>query len=213
MRPLRLATGVLLLAVALAAALLAQDVRSWRHTLNDDAARYAVDPRGPEVWTAPTILPAGGSARLLAVERDRQWLSTLRFFAIAYHIVRTVDPQYVTGGQHHVIDTALAKLSTATQIPDPKRASQAFNLLALLELSQLKVVSGAVDVAAANAAVANFQNAIRADAGNAQAKVNLELELRALADNPLYDALAPAGGDKASGKRTGAAGRPTGSGY
>jgi hypothetical protein len=213
MRPMRLAVGVLLLAIALVGALLAHDVRSWRHTLNEDAARYAVDPGGPEVWTAPTLLPAGGSARLLAVQRDRQWLSTLRFFTNAYRIVRTVDPQYLTAEQHHVIETALAKLSTATQVPAASRASQAFDLLALLELSQLKVVSGAIDVAAANAAVANFQNAIRADAGNAQAKVNLELELRALADNPLYDALAPAGGDRASGKRTGAAGRPTGSGY
>jgi hypothetical protein len=212
-RAVRLATAAVLLLIALAAALFAQDIRSWRNTLDDAAARYAVNPRGPRVGTASTVFPAGASERLLAVERDRDFLSALRRFAIAYHITRTVDPRYLTVSQHQLIDTAMASLSTSTQIPDPKRASQAFNLLALLELSQLRLASADIDVSAADSAVANFQNAIRADEANTEAKVNLELELRSLANNPAYAALEPAGGDKASGKRKGALGIPTGRGY
>jgi hypothetical protein len=213
MRTWRLVAAGAALLLALFAAVLAHDVRSWRDTLHDNAVRYAAAPRGPEVFQAPTVLPPGLSMRLLAVERDRKWLSTLRFYNIAYHITHTVDPQYITPAQHAVINNALAALSTASQGDEPTRASQAFNLLALLELSQISVVNGVVDVAAADTAVANFQNAVRADPANAAAKLNLELELRALADNPLYDALAPAAGDTASGTKKGAVGRLTGQGY
>jgi hypothetical protein len=212
-RGVRLAAAAVLLLVAVAAALFAQDIRSWRNTLDDAAARYAVNPSGPQVRTTPTVLPAGVSERLLAVERHREFLSTLRQFAIGYHIASTVDPRYLTVPQHELIGRAMAALSTSTQIPDPKRASQAFNLLALLELSQLRLATADIDVSAADSAVANFQNAIRADEANTAAKVNLELELRSLAANPQYQALAPGAGEKASGKRKGAKGNPTGTGY
>ena len=213
MRAVRLATAAGLLLLAVAAALFAQDIRSWRNTLDDAAARYAVNPRGPQVGTASTVFPASASERLLDVERDREFLSALRRFAIAYHITRTVDPRYLTVSQHQLIDTSMASVNTATQTSDPKRASQAFNLLAVLELSQLRLASADIDVSAADSAVANFQNAIRVDETNTEAKVNLELELRSLAQNPAYAALAPAGGNKATGKRKGALGGSTGTGF
>jgi hypothetical protein len=213
MRAVRLAAAAILLLVAVTAVLLAHDIRSWRNTLDDAAARYAVNPSGPQALTPRTILPAGVSERLLAVERDREFLSTLRRFAIGYHIASTVDPRYLTVSQHQLIDSAMASLSTATQIPDQQRASQAFNLLGLLELSQLRLASADIDVTAADSAVANFQNSIRADETNTAAKVNLELELRSLAGNPAYQMLALAGGEKTTGQRKGAKGNPTGTGY
>jgi hypothetical protein len=207
-----MAAAVAMLLLAVGAVLLAEDVRSWRDTLRDDSVRFAIAPTGPQRWTAPTVLPAGLSGRILAVGPDRARLSTLRLFTRAYSAVFGVPPQYITAAQHRLVDNALASLNRASQSTDPVRASQAFNLLALLQLSTIRNAFGDFDVAAANSAVANLENAVRADHGNTHAKVNLELELRALARNPAYNALEP-GGDKASGKRKGAAGKPTGTGY
>jgi hypothetical protein len=207
----RWVAALVALLIALAAALLAQDVRSWRDTLHDDYLRFAVTPDGPEQWTASTVLPAGLSERLLAVERDRQWLSALRFYVIAHALAQGVEPQYITPAHQRLINTASASLSVASQTSDPARASQAYDLLALLLLTQVKSVTGQLDVAAADAVVANLQNAVRVDDGNDHAKVNLELALRALVRTPASEKLV--GGNQASGKRKGASPTPTGAGY
>jgi hypothetical protein len=44
----RTAAAAAALAIALVAALLAQDVRSWRNTLTDDAGRYTISPSAEE---------------------------------------------------------------------------------------------------------------------------------------------------------------------
>jgi hypothetical protein len=213
MRIVRIVAAAVLLLIAVAVVLFAQDIRSWRDTMNDDAARYAVNPAGPPFGTASTVLPADVSKRVLAVEPDRQFRSALRRFAIAYRITRTVDPRYLTVSQHQLVDGAMGSLNTASQIADQKRASQAFNLLAVLELSQLRLASADIDVSAADSAVANLQNAIRADDANTAAKVNLELALRSLAGNPLYAGLDLALGEEPTGRKKGARGNPTGTGY
>lgn len=213
MKIIRLVVGAVALLFAIVAVLLSHDIRSWHKTLNNATARYAVDPRGAQDSTASTLLPAGVSARLLSVQPDRERASTLRRFALGYHIASTVDPRYLTVPQHRAIDKSMAAVSTATQNTDRKWASQAFDLLALLELSQLKFASTDIDVTAVNSAVVNLQNAIRADDANTAAKVNLELELRSLAGNPLFQGLEPGGGQLATGKQKGARGTPTGTGY
>jgi hypothetical protein len=171
----RLAAAAVAVAIALVAALLAQDVRSSHQTLQADAARYSASHSAEEQWTASTILPASVSARLLATARDRRWLSALRFFALA-HAVPLTDAGIAPPGEQ-LLQTAEQALGRVVGDPNRAAASQAYNLTGVLLFTDSKATL-VPDVAAYEAAVAALQNAVRADPGNTQAKVNLELLLR-----------------------------------
>ena len=173
-RSVRLTAAVLALSIAVLVALLAHDVRSWRNTLRNDAVTYAISPTAPVQFTAPTYLPAGVSARLLAVNRDRRSLSALRFFARAH----ALDPNLAYGpaGQH-LLHTTERALTLAAQDPNGTRAAQAYSLLAVVLLEDTRTsLSG--DLAPFLIAVTAMQNAVRVDPGNEQAAANLELLLR-----------------------------------
>jgi hypothetical protein len=173
-RSVRLTAAVLALSIAVLAALLAHDVRSWRNTLRNDAMTYAISPTAPVQFTAPTYLPAGVSARLLAVNRDRRWLSALRFFARA----DALDPNLASrpGGQD-LLHTTERALTLAAQDPNPARAAQAYSLLAPVLLTDSRA-SFTGDLTPYLVAITAMQNAVRVDPGNEQAAANLELLLR-----------------------------------
>jgi hypothetical protein len=176
-RPFLFGTAAVLLAVAVLAALLAQDVRSWRDTLRDDAIRYSVSPAAQQQWTAPTILPAGLSARLLGVAPDRRRLSALRFFALA----NAIDfSNGITPRTKLLLQAAEVSLSRAAADPNPARASQAYTLLGVLLLSDADSSAEVVNVATYAAAVSAMQNAVRVNPDDAHARANLELLLRQL---------------------------------
>jgi hypothetical protein len=166
--------AVLALTLAVLAALLAHDVRSWRNTLRNDAMTYAVSPTAPLRFTAPTYLPAAVSARVLAVNRDRRSLSALRFFARAH----ALNPYlaYAPAGQR-LLHTAEAALTLAAQDSNSARAAQAYSLLAALLLKDARA-SFSGDIAPYLIAVSAMQNAVRADPGNEKLAADLELLLR-----------------------------------
>jgi hypothetical protein len=171
----RLGAAAAMLAIALVAALLAQDVRSWRNTLADDAMRYTISPRAQEQWTAPTYLPASLSARVLGVAPDRHWLSALRFFALA----NAIDPRTVSVLRNEtLLQTAEKSLARAAEDPDPALASRAYAMLGAI---LFKHAQGGFspDLATTLASIAAMQNAVRvADGRNKQAEADLELLLR-----------------------------------
>jgi hypothetical protein len=173
-RSVRLAAAVLALSAAVLAALLAEDVRSWRDTLREDAVTYAVSPTAPVEFTPPTYLPSSVSGRLLAVNRDRRSLSALRFFARA----RALNPYlaYKPSGQR-LLHTTERILTLAAQDPDPARAAQAYSLLAAVLLEDARI-SFTGDIAPYLIAVSAMQNAVRVDPGNERIAANLELLLR-----------------------------------
>jgi len=173
----RVAAAAAMLAVALAAALLAQDVRSWRDTVSNDAILYTTSPGAPKRWPAPTIFPASLSARLLGVDRDRDWLLALRLFTLA----DALDPRSIIDPRNKaLLQTAEKSLAHATGDPDPALASRAYALLGAI-LFKDSQGGFSPDVAAAVASVAAMQNAVRvADGSNKQAEADLELLLRQL---------------------------------
>jgi hypothetical protein len=171
----RVAAVAALFAIALVAALLAQDVRSWRNTLADDAIRYSISPSAQERWTAPTYLPAGLSARLLGVAPDRRWLSALRFFALA----DSLDPRSLIEPRNKaLLQTTERSLGLAAQDSDPVLASRAYTLLGAI-LFKDSQGGFSPDLATTLASIAAMQNAVRvADGRNKQAEADLELMLR-----------------------------------
>lgn len=173
-RSFRLVAAAVAVAVAVVAALLAQDVRSWRNTMRDNAIRYAISPSAQEQWTAPTYLPAAVSARLLAVNRDRRSLSTLRFFALAQAVDISTG---LTPRSEQLLQTTEKGLSLVAQDPNPALASQAYVLLSVILFKDSK---GRFirDVATYAASISAMQNAVRVNGRNEQAEADLELLLR-----------------------------------
>jgi hypothetical protein len=167
--------SIVALAIAVAAAVLAQDVRSWRNTLQADAVSYSVAPTAKERWTAPTILPASLSERLLGVARDRRQLSALRFFALAHSI--HLNNSGLTSQDEQLLQTAQGALGRVANDPDVVVASQAYIMLGVLLFTDARA-SFPPDAASYLSAVAAMQNAVRADGDNSQAKADLEMLLR-----------------------------------
>jgi hypothetical protein len=201
---------VLLLAVAAFALVLAHDVRSWRRTLDAGALSYAAAPTQPVRRTAATILPSGISAHLLAVERDQQWLHALNRFTVANLATENADS--LGPATYQLLHAGEAALTTVTQDPDRPRASQAYNLLAVLVFRAAYPGTG-IDPGLVQEALTELQNAVRVDAADETAKENLELALRVLKAPHALTQKAQGTGAHATNLRKGAYGGPPGHGY
>jgi hypothetical protein len=201
--PLALVLGVLLL-------LLAHDIRSWHHTLRTDALRSFASPQGRTRLTARTVLPHGLSEGLLGVEGDRRWLAARQKFTAAYAATRHASE--LSPEDYRLLNGAEAALGRVSQDPSPKRASQAYNLLAVLVFREAypgrSVVRRLVQES-----VVDVQNAVRLDPADEPAKENLELTLRVLVAVDLAQQQHRAAGTRAANARQGGYEGPPGAGY
>jgi hypothetical protein len=201
---------VLALVVGVGAVLLAHDVRSWRDTFENGTLAYTAAPASDVRLTASTDLPSGLAGGILSVGRDRQWLRGLRRFVAAYEL--TEDKDALGPGDYAVLNSTASSLNKLTQDPDPVRASQAYDLLAVLVFREAYPGSG-VNVGQISNAVLNLENAVRLDPGNALAKQNLELALRVAFASHAVIQLPGGLGRRATNKRRGGTGGPPGEGY
>jgi hypothetical protein len=205
----RIVAGVVTVVVGVVAIVLADDVRSWRDTLRDDAVAYSVAPGQKQRLTAPTALPAGVAGQLLRVERDREWLEALRVFTRADEATRNVAS--FDRAEYALLNAGRAVLGRMTQDPDPARASQAYDLLAVLVYRESSS-SGVVDQGLVREAVTDLQNAVRLDGTNEDAEANLELLLR-IVTAPRQEQQQRAIGRRETKNRKGGYGGTQGTGY
>jgi len=210
MKVLAIAALVFALVVGVAAVALAQDVRSWRDTFHDDGVTYTSTPGKYVPLTAQTLLPSGVSSRLLSVRNDQRWLEALRKFVVAYQLTQNEDA--LGPGDFAVLNSTASSLARLTQDPDPVRASQAYNLLAVVVFREAYPGSG-VNVGQISNAVLDLENAVRVDPSNTLAKANLELALRVAFANHAVIKLPSGLGRRATNKRHGGTGGPPGEGY
>lgn len=186
---MRIGAAVLLVAVAVLGAMLASDVHGWRTALAQGDAVYAVTP-GQATWTPSTVL--GGTAQaLLGTGDDVAYRRGLQLYAVA-------------AATPHRLDTAV-ELQTLR--------ARAQSALAGIHTAQADVLLGilAFDTSA-DAAAADFSDAVRADPSNAAAKFDLELMLRLTA---AHGSRSGSGTGHAFGRggRRGAGGGGPGGGY
>ena len=201
MRPLRLAFGVLLLAVAIVLALFALDLGSWSGRMRADDLRFRVDANATPSWTAQTILPSSWSRALLGVDDDRTLRRAVASFRTAYQTGLGFDNGVTRRRRRATAEATLADVGGANA-----QQSQAQDLLGILAYAG---TSSGGDV---NAAVAAFQNAVRLDPTNVSAQYNLELLLRQLTAKGVRVGPNTAPGPRASGRQGAGAGTP-GTGY
>ena len=210
MRWLRPVGLVACLVVGVLLILLAHDVRSWATTQHQGALLATSHPSTPVSLTASTLLPGVVSKSTIGAGRNRNWLDAIQKFAYAYEQTENLDA--LGPGGDAVLEQGEAALNKLTQDPDPARASQAYNMLAVLVFRQAYPGSG-VNAGLIGNALIDLQNAVRLDPQNELAKENLELALRVAVAEHATVKKAPATGNAASNNRHGGQGGPPGVGY
>ena len=200
---MRAAVAAALVAGAVVLGLLAHDLRAWPSALHRGDIR-AEAGAGPS-WRASTALPAGWSEGILGVSSQRALRLAIHDFRRTYGRTAGLD-----GGlaQQKARDEAEATLAAAAQDADPRRASQALDLLGLLLFGD----STSGNAAAAQRALGDLQQATRLDPANGDAQANLELVERLLAPTGSRPGSAAAAGPRSTGRKGGGGGTP-GEGY
>jgi hypothetical protein len=208
--PLRIAAVAACVVVGVLLVLLGHDVRSWQSTQHRDALVATLQPATPVSLTPSTVLPATVSETALGAGRNRHWLDAIQKFALAYQETENADALGPT--TYALLDKGEAALNKLTQDPNPARASQAYNLLAVLVFRQAYPGSG-VNAGLVGNALIDLQDAVGLDPQNELAKENLELALRVAVAVHATVKKAPSTGNAASNRRKGGEGGPPGVGY
>jgi hypothetical protein len=207
------AAAVGLLALAVLAALLADDARSWRKTLRADDALVAAAP-GVATWQPRTHL-SSLAERMLGVSDDVE----LRR-AIALYLKNINVPVRLDNAQQVAVARGRAEqaLAAVARSSSGARAAQAETLLGVLVFTDVgpsndpfEETTG-IDPDQAQASLTDFEDAVRADPENAQAKYDLELALRALLAQGIRVGAGQQTGAGSTGQR-GAGGGAPGNGY
>jgi hypothetical protein len=201
MSVLRVGAATLLAVVAALAALLAADVRSWRNAIAQGDALYVAAPHRAS-W-APSTRLAGAASAVLGVDDDVRFRRALQLYATAASTPDRLDTAVELATLRSQAETALAGASRG------RHASQVETLLGVLAYEETASGDG---VDQADAAIADFTNAVRADPANAAAKFDLELMLRLTAAHGSRPGAGPAGSFGTGGRR-GAGGGVPGTGY
>jgi hypothetical protein len=199
------AAGALACSVLLA--LLASDVLAWNHALAAGDRAYAAGAARPR-WRTGLSFPFDTARNLLGVGDDVAYRQSL----LAYRN-RGSAPSFDNGVERReakaAAEIALAQIEQFDR--DDVRASQAANLLGILALSGPSPIAPS-QPAPSDRALAEFQNAIRLNSGNADAKANLELLLRELVTHGQRQGGSAGQSGRSSG-RQGAGVSPPGRGY
>jgi len=196
MRALRLASALVLVTICVLAGLLATDVRSRQRAFAQGDAVYAVTP-GRATWAAGTQL-GGAAAALLGTDDDVAFRRALQLYARAAATPDRLDTAVELQTLRSEADAALARAAHGTH------TSPAETLQGILAFA---------GTGGAEAAIADFTNAVRADPGDTAAKFDLELLLRLTTAHGSRAGAGPGGGSFGKGGRRGAGGGVPGNGY
>jgi hypothetical protein len=207
------AGALVLLVLAVAAALLAADVRGWQRTLHEDDALVLAAPSAA-TWRPRTHLSTLAEHVLGA----RDDIAARR--AIALFLQNVNVPVRLDNAQQVAVARGRAEqaLAAVARQSNGARASQAETLLGVLVFTDVGpsndpfVETTGIDPDQAQASLADFDDAVRADPDNALAKYDLELALRVLLAQGIRVGAGQQTGAGSTGQR-GAGGGIPGNGY
>lgn len=161
---------------AIVVALLAADVSAWRSIIARDDIRFRALPAHRQLWHSAAILPGDPARRLLGIDSAISYRHALQYFWFSRvgsnPDVRQDTPTLRANAQNQLLSIVTSALSA-------RQRSTAANLLGVLVVTTPSIGgSGGGTTAVLTRAAEYFQEAIALDAGNADAKENLELVLR-----------------------------------
>ena len=186
---------------AVCAAGIAHDARSWRDALHRGDQLYARAPTRAR-WGAATWFPGDPAGRAVHASQDVELRRAVQMFVVAVHARRGFDNG---GSRARARSAAEAALTAIAADAPPTAASQANDLLGVLEALGPRATADEL-------AVASFRAAVRVDPSNLDAKLNLELALRRLRATSVRRGPGNGSGPRGSGQRGAGAGTP-GRGY
>lgn len=202
---MRALAGVLAIVAGLAAIVLALDVGRVHASLAANDARYRLLPFSAR-QDAGTILPEVLAIRLLGAGDDLKYRRALQHLAALHARERSSTSRnyavLVTNAQRGLIEISQTD-------DDPRRRSEATNVLGVFAVADPASYSGFNPEFPAGIRI--FQNAVRIDPSNQEAKRNLEIALRGLRRTLLP--IEPKGQRGAPNQGAGAGIGRTGGGY
>jgi len=162
--------------IAVVVVLLAADVSTWRTTVTQDDVRFRVLPAHVHLWRPSTVLPGDPASLLIGTGSTVSYRVALQQFWYSRigsdPEVRQDTPTLRAKAQNTLLD----QIASA---PNAFERSAAANLLGVLVVTTPSIGSDAGSTTQLLARAAQyFQQAVALDAGNANAKQNLELVLR-----------------------------------
>jgi len=207
------ALAAVLVALAVLAALLAADVRPWQKTFRENDALLQSAPAAADAQ--PDTHLGSLAERALGVSDD---VDARR--AIGLYLRNVNVPVRLDNGRQVALARSRAEqaLASVARASEGARASQAETLLGVLVFTDVSPSTDPFEQTTGNdpdqaeASVADFQDAVRADPANAVAKYDLELALRALLAQGVRVGAGQQTGAGSTGRR-GAGGGVPGSGY
>jgi hypothetical protein len=200
-RALRFLPAIVLVVLAVLVALLAADVRGWQRTFASD------DVRTSSSWDASPRIPWDLAGRLLGVGDDLQARRAIRVFEQTVSTHARLDNALGVTAARASAETELAAVARGSG----PRSSQAGTLLGIMAFGDI-ARGGGRDPSQAESAIADFENAVRADPADETAKFDLELVLRLLAARGERIGVTSGSGVGSTGRR-GAGGGTPGKGY
>jgi hypothetical protein len=162
--------------ITVVVALLAADVGAWRSTVTRDDLRFRALPAHSHLWHPPTLLPGDPASLLIGTGSTVSYRHALQYFWFSRigsdPEVRQDTPTLRATAQNKLLE----QISSA---PTSEQRSAAANLLGVLVVTTPSIGSDAGSTTQVLTRAAQyFQQAVAIDAGNADAKQNLELVLR-----------------------------------
>ncbi len=156
--------------------LLALDVRMWRTTVARDDLRFRALPTHKALWSPATVLPGDPAAKLIGTGDTLAYRRALQYFWYS-RIGSNPDVREDTPTLRATAQEKLQGLITSA--PNSTERSAAANLLGVLVVTTPAPGSDKDAITQILTRGAQyFQRAIAINAGNADAKQNLELVLR-----------------------------------
>jgi hypothetical protein len=162
--------------IAAVVALLATDVSAWRSAVSRDDLRFRALPAHTHLWQPSTTLPGDPASLLIGTGSTVSYRVALQQFWYSRigsdPEVRQDTPTLRAKAQNKLLE----QISSA---PTAYERSAAANLLGVLVVTTPSIGSDAGSTTQVLTRAAQyFQQAVAIDAGNANAKQNLELVLR-----------------------------------
>lgn len=203
-----LAAAVAALTAGVLALLLALDVGRWETAFTRGDVQFTSAPTRTTLWKANEILPFHPAKRLLGVDDDLVYRQTLRSFYLA----RPHANRWSETNIDKLRSEATVTLAEFIRNPknDPRRRSQAANLLGVMALGLAATDDPQQRLRFLQYASRSFRGALTMDAKNEDAKFNLELTLRLLRQSPTTTG---GGSARGPGRGGGAALAEPGTGY
>jgi hypothetical protein len=207
-RALLVAASIVAIPVAFALVVLAIDVLRTPGWISQDDSRFSSAPaRGSGLWNEPGLLATRARLKTLGIEDDFAYRRIVSLFA-------RLRPGEADQGIDPELEARWAKLqfdltNQSRENPDPRLRSELQNLMGVTLLARYLYASPDQRSMLLSNAVGAFRTAVELDQRNDDAKLNLELSMRAYSP-----ALLPSNAPDAGGARGQESGQGrSGSGY